>query len=177
MKTFLQTILLIVAIFILALIAESIPPLKQLTNFLNEHPQPYKGITIGAAIAGWVLMAGVVAYGLWTRGRSMTNDEALRFMENSASSPTIHRHFRGRAKGRDFYIEITFKEIKQAWLSGDWQREPKWLMIFIGLLAIALIAFGMFGFFFVIGPPLVKLLCSGALLYAMVRTTLAFWKA
>ncbi|HLO34324.1 MAG TPA: hypothetical protein VK249_34585 [Anaerolineales bacterium] len=45
------------------------------------------------------------------------------------------------------------------------------------LLQTFLLAFGMFGFFFVIGPPLVKLMCGGALLYAPVRTIWAFWKA
>jgi hypothetical protein len=177
MRSLFQTVLLILGILALAVIAEFIPPLKQLTNYLGEHPQPYKGITIGVSIVGWILFAVAIAYGLWTQGRPMSDDEALGFMEQSAGSPTIRRHFRGRAKGAEFHTDVTFREIKEAWQSGDWRHEPIWLPVFIGLLAVALIAFGMFGFFFVIGPPLVKLLCGGALLYAAARTAWAFWKA
>ena len=177
MRSFVQTILLILAVLALAVIAEWIPPLKQLTVYLNEHPQPYKGITMGLSIVGWILFAVVIGYGLWTQGRPMHDDEALRFMEQSASSPTVYRRFKGRAKGREFHTEVSFREIKEAWRSGEWRHERDWLPIFLGLLAVTLIAYGMFGFFFVIGPPLVKLLCGGALSYATVRTAWAFWRA
>jgi hypothetical protein len=177
MRSFFQTLLLILVIFALAVIAELIPPLKQLTVYLNGHPQPYKAITIGASILGWILFAVTIGYGLWTQGRPMKDQEALGFMEHSAGSPTIHRRFRGRTKGREFRTEMSFREFKEAWRSGEWRYEQNWLPVFLGLLAVTLIAFGMFGFFFEIGPPLVKLLCAGALSYATVRTAWAFWKA
>ena len=177
MRSFLQTVLLIVFILALTVLAELIPPFRQLTDYLNEHPQPYKTITIAAAIIGWVLFAVAIGYGLWTQGRPMSDDEASRFMENSAGSPTIHRRFRGRTMGREFRTEMSFREFKEAWRSGEWRYERNWLPVFIGLLAVIFIAFGMFGFFFVIGPPVIKLLCGGALMYATVRTAWAFWKA
>ncbi len=171
-----RTFLVIVLIFVLAVIAELITPLKQLTNFLNQHPQPYLAITIGASILGWILMAGAIAYGLWSQGKPMSDDEAFKFIENGASPATIYHRFRGQAKGREFRMEVTFREIKDAWHSGNW-NSPEWLPIFLGLLAMVFIAFGMFGFFFVIGTPLVKLICGGALAYATTRTLWAFWKA
>jgi len=177
MRSFFRTILLILAILALTLIAELIPPLKQLTVYLNEHPRPYKTITIVTSIAGWILFAVAIGYGLWTQGRPMSDDESLGFMEQSAGSPTIRRRFKGRTKGREFRTEMSFREFKEAWRSGEWRYERGWLPVFLGLLAVTLIAFGMFGFFIVIGPPLVKLLCGGALLYATVRTVWAFWKA
>jgi len=177
MKSVLQTILLVAIIFVLAVLAEQITPLKQLTDFLDRNPQPYKAISMGASIIGWILMAGVIAYGLWTHGKPMTEDEALRFMETNASSPNINRHFKGRVKGREFHTEVTLREIKDAWQSGDWKHDSRWWPIFVGLLALTLIAFGMFGFFFVIGAPLVKLICAGVLAYAVIMTTWAFWNA
>ncbi len=177
MKSFFQTILLIVVIFVLALMAEQIRPLKQLTVFLARHPQPYKAVAISVSIIGWILMAGAIAYGLWARGKPMTEEEALRFMETNAGSPTINRRFKGQAKGREFRAEVTFKDVKEAWQSGDWRRDSSWWPIFVGLLALTLIAFGMFGFFFVIGAPLVKLICAGALAYAVMMTVWAFWHA
>src|SRR5262249_52179036 len=118
MKAFLQTLLLIVVIFVFAVIAELITPLRQLTDYLSGHPQPYKAITIGLSILGWILLAGVVAFGLWTQGKPMNDDETLRFMEEGAGSPTVHRHFRGKAKGREFRTQVTFKEVKEAWQNG-----------------------------------------------------------
>jgi type VI protein secretion system component VasK len=174
MKSLRRAFLAVLAIFALAVIAGLIPPLKQLTEYLNGHPQPYQGITIGTAILGWILFAGAIAYSLWTRGKPMSDNDSLSFMEQSASSPTIHRRFSGRAKGREFRTEVSFREIKEAWQNGDWRHERVWAPIFLGLSALALKAFGMFGFFFVIGTPFVKLICGGALLYATVRTVWAF---
>jgi hypothetical protein len=177
MRSFLQTVLLILIVLALTVLAELIPPLRQLTDYLNEHPQPYKTITIAATILGWVLFAVAIGYGLWTQGRPMNNDEARSFMETSAGSPTVRRRFRSLTKGREFRTEMSFREFKEAWRSREWRVEREWLLIFIGLLAVTFIAFGMFGFFFVIGSPVIKLLCSGALIYATIRTAWAFWKA
>jgi hypothetical protein len=47
----------------------------------------------------------------------------------------------------------------------------------IGLAGAFLAVYGMFGYFFVIGPPLVKLACGGALLYALIRSGWSFWQA
>jgi len=176
MKSLLRTFLLIVLIFVLAVIAEQITPLRQLTDYFKQNPQPYKAITIGASAIGWILVAGVIAYVVWTQGKPMTDDEALKFMEDSASPPTIQHRFMGKVKGSEFRTEVTFKEIKEAWQSGNWNNS-EWLPILLGLLAMIFIAFGMFGFFFVIGAPIVKLVCSGALFYAVIRTAWAFWQA
>jgi hypothetical protein len=42
------------------------------------------------------------------------------------------------------------------------------------LAGAILLTIGLLGFFFVIGPPVVKDLCAGALLYAIVRLAWAF---
>jgi hypothetical protein len=175
-KSLLRTFLLITLIFVLAIIAELFTPLKQLTDYFNQNPQPYKAITIGTSILGWILMAGGIAYGLWRRGKATRDDEESRLLENGDTSPTMYRSFRGPSKVREFRTEVTFKEIKEAWHDGNWNNS-EWLPIFLSLLALIFIAFGMFGFFFVIGAPLVKLVCGGALAYATVRTIWAFGQA
>ena len=172
-KPLLQTFLLIILIFVLAVIAELFTPLRQLTDYFNQNPQPYKAITIGTSIIGWILMAASIAHGLWTRGKSTRAEDELQLMENGDTSPTTYSSFRGHSKSREFHREVSFKEIKEAWQDGNWHNS-KWLSIFLGALAIIFIAFGMFGFFFVIGPPLVKLVCGGALAYGTVRTIWAF---
>jgi len=172
-KSLLRTFLLITIIFVLAVIAELFTPLRQLTNYFNQNPQPYKIIAIGTSIIGWILFAGGIAYGLWTRGKPTRGEYELQLMENGDTSPTTYSSFRGHSKSREFHREVTFKEIKEAWHEGNWNTS-EWLPIFLGLLAMIFIPFGMFGFFFVIGSPLLKLVCGGALAYATVRTIWAF---
>jgi hypothetical protein len=161
-RSLFRIFLAIVLILVLALIAELIPPFRQLTNYFDQNPQPYKAIAIGISIAGWILMAGVIAYMIWKRGKSSTDDKSSRMS--------------GLGQRREFYREVTFLQIKEAWQSGQW-IQTQWLPIFLGLLALIFITIGMFGFFFIIGPPLVKLLGSCALVYAAVRTVQAFWNA
>jgi hypothetical protein len=177
MKTVFQTLLLVVAIIALAVVIDQITPLKQLTLYLDQHPEPYRRITIGMSVLGWVLMGYVFFLVLWMRGRPMSEDEARQFMRTSAGRPMINRAFRGKAVGREARTGASFHDIKEAFISGDWSRDPGWWPIFIGLLALPLVAYGMFGYFIVIGPPTVKVICAAALAYATVRTVWGFWKA
>lgn len=177
MKTLLRTFLLVAVIFVVAVAAERIVPLKQLSLYLDQHPEPYRTITIAMSAAGWVLFIIVFVLLIWTRGRPMREDEARRFMQAGAGQPMVSRIMRGPVTECEFNVEVPFKAIKQAILTGEWLHEPNWWPLVIGLLAITLIAYGMFGFFFVVGAPLVKLLCGGSLVYATLRTVWGFWRA
>ena len=167
---------MIALILVLAIIAELIPPFRQLTDYFNQTPQPYKAIAIGISVTGWVLMAGVIAYMIRTQGKPVTDDEAPSLMENGESYSATYPRRNDVGKGREFHKEVTFRQVKEAWQSGQW-NQPEWLPIFLGLVALIFITVGMFGFFFIIGSPLVKLVCSGALAYAAIRTAWAFWHA
>ncbi len=177
MKTFLRTALIIVIIFVLALAVDQITPLKQLTLYLNEHPDPYRAITIGMTLLGWVMLIGAFAFGFWIKSQPMREDEARRYMQTSAGQPHLSRRFAGQAAGREFRMAATFREVKDTLRAGGWLHELEWWPIILGLMALPLIAYGMFGYFFVIGAPLVKLFCAGALVYATLRTMWGFWKA
>ena len=47
----------------------------------------------------------------------------------------------------------------------------------LGLVGLPFALCGMFGYFFVTGPPTVKLIIGAALAYAAVRFTWAWWRA
>ena len=173
MKPFLQVLLIIVVIFASALVADMIAPLKQLTLYLAEHPEPYRSVTIAMSVVGWLLMIGMFAYTLWANGRPMTGEEARNFMRSSTGAHVL----KGRMGGREARMVASFPEVIDAIRTGAWLREPAWRPLFVGLIAMPFICVGMFGFFFVIGPPLVKLFCVGALVYIAVRTAWAFWRA
>jgi hypothetical protein len=177
MKTLVQTVLLVVIVFAVALAVDQVAPLKQFTAFLDQHPEPYRTITLVMALGGWALLIGAFVLGLWSMGRPMSEDEAQQFMRTSAGRPGQVRHFRGRAAGREFRRAATFREIKDAWRSGDWLTNPSWWPILLGLLGAPFALYGMFGYFLVFGAPTVKLVCVGALLYATARIVWGFWKA
>ena len=178
MKTLLRVLLLIIAVSALALAIDQITPLKRFTTYLAQHPEPYRGITVGSAVAGWALLIGAFTLlGLSGRGRRMSEEEAREFMRTSAGRPGVVGAFRGRAVGREFRGEATFREIKDAIRLGTWLRDKSLWPILLGLLGTGLAAYGMFGYFFVVGPPLVKLLCGVTLIYATARTGWGFWKA
>jgi len=167
----------VVVIFALAVAVDQITPLKQFTLYLDAHPEPYKSLTIGMSIVGWALLIGAFVLGLWLKGRPMSEAEAQEYMQSGAGRPRVKRIFKGLAAGREFRMEASFREIKEAVRRGAWVYDRGWWPILLGLLATPLIAYGMFGYFFVIGAPLVKLVCGGALAYATVRTGWGFWKA
>lgn len=173
MKTLWQTIRLVAGIIVLALIADQFTPLKQLSLYLDQHPRPYTTIAIVLAVAGWVLLGGAFALMFWKRSRPMSDEEARQFVKSSG----LVQRFSWKAAGRESRTEWTFREIKDAFRSGAvWQNTNGW-GVFLGLIGLGLAAYGMFGYFFVVGPPLVKLACAGALIYATALTTWSFWKA
>lgn len=85
--------------------------------------------------------------------------------------------FRGKTVGNEFVDEASVREIKGAWRQQAWLTNPRWRRMYLMLAGGICMVLGLFGFFFVVGPPLVKLLCGGALLFATARTVWAFWRA
>ena len=83
----------------------------------------------------------------------------------------------GRATGREASDEFTFHEMKQAWRSGAWYRETVWRQRFITATGAALLAIGLFGIAFTLGPPPIKAIVGGATLHAGTMLIQGFWRA
>jgi hypothetical protein len=108
----------------------------------------------------------------------MSEHEAQAFMRTSAGRPMLIRAFRGRAAGLKTPEGIvSFREVKDAFRTGAWLYDPVMRVFCLGAIGLLLLAFGGFGFFVVTAPPAAKLICGGALLYALIRTARGFWKA
>src|SRR4051794_8956562 len=133
MKSILQTAGLIIAIFILAVLLDQLTPLKQLTSFLAERPEPYRGITIGLAVVGWLLLIFTFTGVIWSWGRPMNEDEAHDYMSTSGGNPRVRRKFQGKVVGREFKGAASFREIKDAMRTGAWLHDSSWWPMLIGL--------------------------------------------
>lgn len=98
-------------------------------------------------------------------------DEQLRQSAFESMDQSVPRYgwstyrFLGPAKGVEVQIVVSLEDVKKAWRSGAWRRQPLWRTIFIMIAGCLLLAFGGFGSAVVAGSPVVKILGCGALLY------------
>jgi hypothetical protein len=179
MKGLLNEIGLIGGVFLFALLVDRITPLKQLDVYLKAHPQPWIGLALGAAAVGLGLL--LFAWVSWVilKGRPMSQDEAQEFMRSSAGQSWVGFAPLGRAAGGIATPEGTasLHEVKDAFRSGVWLHNPTMRVYCAGVIGLLLVVLGGLGYFVVIGPPAVKVICGGVVVYAFGRTAWGFWKA
>src|SRR5581483_195245 len=145
-----------------------IAPLQRFSDHLGGHRQPYLAITIGMAAIGFVLFVAIGIVSAYRNGRRMTDAEAQTYASASLRVPgyAFYRGcFRGKATGQQFERSNSFRDIKTAFRSGAWWRDPEWWR-FLSMLAGALLwLYGAFAIAFVLGAPAVKLIAAVSLIY------------
>lgn len=178
LRSWLGTVLLILAILAVAVLAEYITPLRDMDSYLWAHPAVARGLrilTIGLIVLGGVLMIGTQFVVRVGDERPLSEDEIVQQMEmDDGEDRSIYR-FRGRSVGSGFSDQASLREVKGAWRQGGW-RIPRWRRFFLMILGGFLVLLGILGLFIVIGPPWIKLVSILAILYAMLRTAWAFWR-
>jgi hypothetical protein len=165
---------LVAAIFAMALAVDTIEPLKRLDLYLKAHAQPYVASALAALVAGFALLAYAWCAAFIRWGYPMSEDEAKAIMSWQGQQFGI---FRGKAVGREARLAASFRELKDAFRSGAWLREPAWRPLSFGLIGTLFVFIGAFGYLFVVSPPTVKVIASAAMVYALARTGWGFWKA
>lgn len=175
-------VLAFAAIFVGAVISE-IPPFPGWFEMVDVHQTPWLVATGGSAVLGFVLMMGGILDLIMAQDRTLTHEDA-EDVERSvrlAAKPVAWRaaSYRvwGRATGREGSEEFTFREMKQAWRNGAWRRESIWQRRFITATGAALLAIGLFGIAFTLGPPPIKAIVGTAMLYACAMLVQGFWRA
>ena len=179
MKGLLNLIGLIGGVFLFALLVDKITPLKQLDAYLKVYPQPWTGLTLGAAAVGLgLLLFAWVNWGIFA-GRPMSADQARDFMRASAGQSWSDLAPPGKAAGGIATPEgfASFREVKDAFRSGAWLYNPAMRVFCVGVVGLLFLVLGSLGYFVVTGPPAVKVMCGGAALYAFGRTAWEFWRA
>jgi hypothetical protein len=142
---------------------------------------PYRSILrvtlIGMTILGGLLFVGGFAVMLVRSGRPMAPEEVDELMRRRSGRRLQWYRFRGRKAGREVRWGADFSEIKEAWKTGAWWRDPVWRPFFILLASVLLLFVGGFGLSVLLGPPAVKIIVGAMCLYAAVRLVWAFWRA
>ena len=182
MKTVVAYLKLLGAIIALIAVGE-IPAVHAFSDWINANRFWLLPLTLGLTAAGLLGMIwGWITVGI-KYGRPMSEEEAKQFMARPmgpGAQSASKGWFKGIARGRklDQPVEWSFREMKEAWHSGAWWRDPdmrrKYLITAGGLL---LILSGFLVFMVLSKPPSVKLLMAGTVIYAIVRTAAGFRRA
>ena len=143
--------------------------------------------TLGPAVVGGGLLIGGGIRLVLSRGQPMSHEEIEEDLRSSRYGPrgrtgplrfraSTYRHF-GPAVGARAEQELSIAAMKEAWRTGAWRRERAWQTVFIMATGGLLMAFGGFGAAVVAGPPVVKILCGGALAYTTFQLVAAVRRA
>lgn len=164
-------------------VVSAIPPLPRWFEMVDVNQTSWLLATGGSAVLGFVLLMGGILDLLMAQDRTLSHDDAAD-VERSvrlAAKPVAWRaaSFRvwGRATAREASEQFSLREMKQAWRSGAWCRETVWRRRFITATGAALLAIGLFGIAFTLGPPPIKAIAGTAMLYACAMLVRGFWWA
>jgi len=170
------------AIVIGAVISE-IPPFPGWFKMVDAYQTPWLVATGSSAVLGFALMMGGILDLIMAQDRTLTHqgaegvERSVRLAAQPVAWRTTSYRVWGRATGREGSDEFTFREMKQAWRSGAWYRETLWRRRFITATGAALLAIGLFGIAFTLGPPPIKAIVGAAMLYACAMLARGFWRA
>ena len=175
-------VLAFAAIFIGAVIS-AIPPLPGWFEMVDANQTPWLITTGAAALLGLALMMGGILDLLMAQDQTLGHEDAedversVRMAAQPVSWRATSYRVWGTATGREGFDQFTFREMKQAWQSGAWRRETVWRRRYITALGALLLTIGSFGVAFTLGPPPIKAIVGGVLLYAAVMLMRGFSKA
>lgn len=173
------------AVLVGAIFLGELPPVKHADVVVRQHQSWLLRIAVGMAVVGFLgLVQGWVRLA-FTSGRPMSHEEVEALAARTQILSPGKRFSVARLWGKTAGVQAdagpdavwTFHDMKAAWRSGAWWRDPSWRSKFATTVGGLLTVFGLFGAVFVVSPPSVKFIIAGALVYATARTTSAFWRA
>jgi hypothetical protein len=102
---------------------------------------------IAIAIIGGLLLLGALIHGLVFNSQPMqTGDISGPYSGPRPGGGWRVGYFKGRRLwGREFYEESGFSELKRAWFTGEWLRDPRLMRTTMVLVGLPILVFGVFG--------------------------------
>jgi hypothetical protein len=162
-------------IVVAAIVLGALPPVAALSAWMEAH-RFHLLVGVGALlVVGFTLFFGSILKLLMDRGETLDHSQA-RDVERSVrldARPVVSRATKyrgaGAAAGRSGAESFSLRELKTAWRSGQIWRDAEWRRRGVTVLGALLLVVGGLGVGIVIGPPWVKVLLAGMLLYAFAR--------
>jgi hypothetical protein len=171
------------AAIVLGAVISVIPPLPAWFESVDAHRNAWLVIMGGAAFIGLFVMMSGILWLVLDKGTPLSHEEAedVERSVRMAAEPVTWRatsyKVLGTAQGQAAEDEFTFRQMKEAWKRGAWRSEPIWRRRYLTAVSAMLMAIGVFGVGFTLGPPPIKVLTGGALLYALTRISWGMWRA
>jgi hypothetical protein len=168
-------------VFVAAVLAE-LPPVRTAAGWIHEREWSLIIGTGSLGVLGFTLMMGGILKLLMDRDESLSQPE-VEDVERSvrmAAQPVTWRassYKIRQAAGRGGSESFKLAELKTAWKSGAVWHDPVWKRRVITTIGALMLTVGLFGSFVVMGPPWIKVLLGGLLLYAMGMISRGLWKA
>ena len=190
-KTILWYLIAVPALLAMAVLAEAIGWLRAPDDFFARVPGSQAlllGICVALALAGLFLLvfaqflvrrpseAEIASMGEgveadWAPLDHRAVEEMTARNRATMVGPAAWRGYRfrhiGASIGGGYAVSTPIRTMKQAWRSGQWWRNRAWRTGFLAAFGALCMLLGLFGIFIVLGPPLVRLICAVALLYAL----------
>jgi hypothetical protein len=180
LKEYGKLAVMLAAAFAVIVLGEIVIPITGLDRFIARYEAALTAAAIGMMAAGFVLFMGGILYRIFSGGEPMTHAEVeeqarrVAFEHRPAFARRSTYRLKGRSAGSSFYDQFSIKEAKEAWKQRAWRSSLRWRGNFIIMGGAVFLALGLFGIFVVIGTNGIKLLLGGAIVYAAVRTIVAF---
>jgi hypothetical protein len=192
---------LIIVLLLAAVATERVPIFQEIDAFFAENRTVWIWLASGMAVLGTLLLVGAQLVVRHPKAEELSEEalgedvkatfSSMRHAEVEETIASVRRasflvaiwrryryRLRGRFVGRSFHVEAPLRAVKHAWRTGTWQRNPVWQLFTLMAFGGMLMALGLFGLGIVLpSPPVVKLFCAGALVYAISRTIWAIKKA
>ncbi len=146
-------------VLIAMVLGERLQFMRDLDGAIAASRQTYLNLVIVLMIVGWGGFFGAIIYGVGTRMPSRRLGQPIPEDKEARGS---------------FDIEVSFREMKQAWREQGWRNNRVWRFTFFMFATAVVAIIGLFGLFFVLGPGGIRLITATAVLYATVRTVQGF---
>lgn len=143
----------VLAIAVATALVEILPSLRGLDAAITRSRGLYLSITAVLCGFGFAAFMGGVIYGAVT---GIPSREVGQPMEEAS------------VRRGGFGVEVSFREMKEAWRRGLWQTERTWAFVFYMAGAAALMVTGIFSVVFVLAASGLRLVIAAVYLYAVV---------
>jgi len=158
-----------------AIILAEVPPMPDAAAWIDARRPPLlMGVAIVLALGFGLFLGGIIML-VMDRDRVLSHAEvenvgrSVRTPTRQAAWRATHYRFFGTAAGRRGDDSFRLKDFKAAWRRGAIWRDAEWRRRFVTTVGALSLVVGIFGLLIVVGPPWIKVLGAGALIYAFVR--------